>query len=152
MSAKKKKPHRPRRAAAPGADRPPAPGGAPRTAARTPVVVDEPRPRWPLALWAGLVLVWVAGSAVFLVLYLAEALYLLTEEVTDAGRRAAGSYLLGLVVCALGAPLAGAVAAAVLRRRIAAILFGVALAVSALALFTVAPPGEVAAALTGSLG
>ncbi|MFC4562294.1 hypothetical protein ACFO4E_10550 [Nocardiopsis mangrovi] len=158
MSPKKKNPRKPKAAPAAGprttgaADHPPAPAPGGRTVSRTPVVVDDRR-RWPVAVWIGLTLVWALGSPLFFLLYLAEGFAMLAqEEITDAARRATASYLVALLACALVVPLAGAVAAAVLRRRIAAILFGVVLLGSGIALFSIAPPGEIAEALRGSFG
>ncbi|MFC3997524.1 hypothetical protein ACFOVU_16445 [Nocardiopsis sediminis] len=157
MSPKKKNPRKPKAAApaaggpaAGAADHPPAPAPGGRTVSRTPVVLDDRR-RWPVVVWIALTLVWALGSPLFFLLYLAEGFALLgQEEASASSLRVTGSYLLALLVCALVVPLAGTVAAAVLRRRIAAILFGVVLAGSGALLFTIAPPGEIAAALRGS--
>ncbi|KUP96901.1 hypothetical protein [Thermobifida cellulosilytica] len=117
---------------------------------RTPVVVEEPPPRWPLLVWAALVVVWVLGSLATFMRVLAAA-GMTPEELTDEVRAQAAWALLWLLVFALGTPLAGAVWAALLRRRVAAALFGCALAGSAVLLWLIAPPGEVWAALRAGL-
>ncbi|MDA0563441.1 hypothetical protein LG943_03720 [Streptomonospora sp. S1-112] len=128
--------------AAPAA--PPAEDGAAaprRRVSRTPVVLDDRR-RWPVAVWIVLAAVWLLGSPLFLVFFLAEGFALVGEPAAGAGMRATAWYLLGLLVCALGVPLAGAAAAVLMRRRIAALLFGAALVVSAVPLFLLASPAE----------
>ncbi|PSK98907.1 hypothetical protein CLV63_104131 [Murinocardiopsis flavida] len=123
-----------------------------RTVSRTPVVLD-PEPRWPVAVWSAAAFVWLVGTALFFVLYLAEGFAMLGEaEVTDAARRATGWYLVGLLVCALVVPLGAGVAAALMRRRIAAIGFAVALVASAAVLFSLASPGEFAMGISGAFG
>ncbi|MDA8370003.1 MAG: hypothetical protein M0026_09030 [Nocardiopsaceae bacterium] len=131
---------------------PAAPQPRQRTISRTPVAIDERR-RWPVALWSALTCAWLIGSPLFLVLYLAEGFALLNAtEITDTARRTTALYLTGLVAAALGAPLAGALTAALLRRRIAAALFTLALLASAGALFTLASPAEILAGIRGGLG
>lgn len=131
---------------------------APRTSAgpsrrRTPVALDEPRARWPIALWTLLTLAWLGGTALFFVLVLAEGLAMMdAPEVADASLRSTAWYLTGMLVCALAVPLAGAATAALMRRRIAAALFALATAASAIALFTLASPAELFQALRGGLG
>lgn len=130
-------------------------GRGPSGISRTPVVLDDRR-RWPVAVWTALAAVWVLGSLVFFVLFLAEGFALMG---TAEGDRAAGYasmntaawYLLGLVVCALLAPLTGTVWAALLRRRIAAILFGVALAASGILLFTLDSPAGIFTAIRNGI-
>ncbi|MFC7740334.1 hypothetical protein ACFQXA_04245 [Nocardiopsis composta] len=61
-------------------------------------------------------------------------------------------YLLGLIVCALAVPAAGAVTAALLRRRIAAAMFALATTASAIALFSLGSPAQLLDALRGGLG
>lgn len=105
--------------------------------------LKDPR-RWPLALWAVLVLTWLLGSAMTFVLSLAEATYITSgAEVTTQSRRNVAGYLIGLVVFALGTPLAGAITAGVLRRRLAAAMFATLLLISAALLFSLIPPGEI---------
>ncbi|GAA4901138.1 hypothetical protein [Streptomonospora salina] len=153
----KKKSKRPGRPAAPGPG--PAESGppaarrtGPATAAasgvsRTPVVLDDRR-RWPAAVWTALAAVWALGASVFFVLFLAEGFALISrDQGAGASMTAAAWYLLGLVVCALGAPVAGAVWAALLRRKIAAVLFSFALLVSAVALFSLDTPVGIAQAI-----
>ncbi|MDT0303752.1 hypothetical protein [Streptomonospora wellingtoniae] len=116
---------------------------------RTPVVLDDRR-RWPVAVWTALTAVWTLGSLAFFVLFLAEGFAMLGETdggAASAGMRTAAWYLLGLVLCALAAPLAGAVWAALLRRRIAAILFAAALLLSGGALFSLDTPAGIAEAI-----
>ncbi|WP_157036322.1 hypothetical protein [Streptomonospora alba] len=128
----------------------PAPAAAGRSGvSRVPVVLDDRR-RWPAAVWTALASVWALGSLVCFVLFLAEGYALISQEPgTDAaaGMTAAAWYLLGLVVCALGAPLAGAVWAALLRRKVAAVMFVLALVVSSAALFSMDTPAGIAAAI-----
>lgn len=118
--------------------------------AREAAVLEDPR-RWPLALWAVLVLVWLCGSALTFVLAMAEATYITSgAEVTTQSRRDVVGYLIGLLVFAVGSPLAGAITAAVLRRWIAATVFALALLASAGLLFWLAPPGQMLAAISGA--
>lgn len=120
---------------------------APVRTRREPVVAAEP-PRWPVVLWTVLTAVWVGGSGLFFVLYLAEGFALLgTEEITLAARRTTAGYLAAMVVCALVVPLAGALTALHLRRKVAAGMFAAVLAVSVVAVWALAPPGEIAAAI-----
>ncbi|MUL40642.1 hypothetical protein FZ103_05515 [Streptomonospora sp. PA3] len=129
----------------------PAAGGA--KVSRTPVVLDDRR-RWPVAVWTALAAVWALGSLVFFVLFLAEGFAVISRgpgETAFASMSAASWYLLGLVVCALAAPLAGAVWAAVLRRRIAAILFTAALVCSAAVLFSLDSPAGIAQAIANGI-
>lgn len=121
-----------------------------RTVSRTPVVLDA-KPRWPVAVWASAAFVWFFGTVLFFILYLAEGFAMLGQkEVTDSARHATGWYLIGLLVCALLVPLGAGVAAAVMRRRIAAIGFTVALVVSAAVLLFLASPGEFAMGISGA--
>lgn len=128
----------------------PAPATAGRSGvSRTPVVLDDRR-RWPAAVWTALASVWALGSLACFVLFLAEGLALIGREPgtnAAAGMTAAAWYLLGLVVCALGAPLAGAVWAALLRRKVAAVMFVLALVVSSAALFSMDTPAGIAEAI-----
>ncbi|WP_017591759.1 hypothetical protein [Nocardiopsis potens] len=119
---------------------------------RTPVPLDGP-PRWPIALWSGLTALWLIGSALFFVLVLAEGLALMgeTDPAPDALHTTA-LYLLGLIVCALAVPAAGAAAAAWLRRKTAAAMFALATTASAIALFSLGSPAELFDALRGGLG
>ncbi|GAB3451107.1 hypothetical protein GCM10027570_27180 [Streptomonospora sediminis] len=130
-------------------------GRGPSGISRTPVVLDDRR-RWPAAVWTVLAAVWVLGSAVFFVLFLAEGFALVSAADSQhaagfASMNTAAWYLLGLVVCALLAPLTGTVWAALLRRRIAAILFGAALAASGILLFTLDSPAGIFTAIRNGI-
>ncbi|MFW5417969.1 hypothetical protein J0910_15260 [Nocardiopsis sp. CNT-189] len=142
---------RPAPAAPRGGERPGGPGRA-ASRRRTPVPLDGP-PRWPIALWSGLAALWLIGSALFFILILAEGIALMgeTDPAPDALRTTA-LYLLGLIVCALAVPAAGAAAAAWLRRKTAAALFALATAASAIALFSLGSPAQLFDALRGGLG
>ncbi|MDA2811764.1 hypothetical protein O4J56_14070 [Nocardiopsis sp. RSe5-2] len=121
---------------------------------RTPVPLDEPRPRWPLALWTLLALVWLGGTALFFILVLAEGLAMMDHQSPQElapSLRATAWYLIGMLTCALAVPAAGAATAALLRRKIAAGLFALATAASAIAVFTLAGPTEIIDALRGGL-
>ncbi|ADH67606.1 MULTISPECIES: hypothetical protein [Nocardiopsis] len=139
----------------------PEPGPLPPTAgvSRTPVVLTDPPDRRLTALWAVLALVWLLGTP----LALANLLFVfmdLQESVINAAPDApvppesldpVGNALIWVLVLALAVPAASAVAALVLRRRIAAIGFTAALLVSALPLLWVMPPAELWDALTAHL-
>lgn len=126
---------------------------------RTPVVVAEPPDRRITALWVVLTLVWLLGTP----LALANLLFVfmdLQESVIHAAPDTpvppesldpVGNALVWVLILALAVPAASAVAALVLRRRIAAIGFTAALAVSALPLLWVMPPAELWDALTTHL-
>ncbi|GAA1074584.1 hypothetical protein [Nocardiopsis composta] len=158
MSPKKKnknkrtRPAGPRTAPTPHRDRRDGESAAETPRRRTPVPLDGP-PRWPIALWSGLTALWLIGSALFFVLILAEGLALMgeTDPAPDALHTTA-LYLLGLIVCALAVPAAGAVTAALLRRRIAAAMFALATTASAIALFSLGSPAQLLDALRGGLG
>ncbi|MEY9212049.1 putative membrane protein [Thermobifida halotolerans] len=104
----------------------------------------------PLLVWGALVVVWVLGSLSSFMGVLASA-GVMPEDVTDATRREGAWALLWLLVFALLTPLVGVVVAAVLRRRVAAALFGCALLLSGGVLWLIAPFGEVWAALRAGL-
>lgn len=140
MSPKKKKTRKPR----PRTVRRDAPARA--GVVRTPVVVEEPPPRWPMLVWGTLVVVWVLGTLAAFMRVLASA-GVMPEDVTDEVRSHGAWALLWMLVFALGTPLVGVVWAALLRRRVAAALFGCALLGSAAVLWLFAPPAEVWAAL-----
>lgn len=117
---------------------------------RTPVVIEDPLPRWPLVLWTLLSVLWALGSLVSFTLVLASA-GVMPEDVTDATRREGAWALLWLLVFALAVPLAGSATALLLRRRIAAALFLAALLLSAAALGSIAPPAALWEALSTGL-
>ncbi|MDA2803935.1 hypothetical protein [Nocardiopsis suaedae] len=156
MSPKKKHKNKRNTAAAPAAPGP-APAGGTRTAEapsrrRTPVRLDEPKPRWPIALWTLLTLAWLGGTALFFLLILAEGLAMMDpQRSAEPSLRATAWYLVGMVTCALAVPAAGAATAALLRRKIAAGLFTLATAASAIAVFTLAGPAQIIDALRGGL-
>ncbi|QBI54301.1 hypothetical protein [Streptomonospora litoralis] len=130
-------------------------GATPAGVSRTPVVLDDRR-RWPVAVWIALTCLWALGSLVFFGLFLAEGFALMgtqgrNQDSGFASMNTAAWYLLGLVVCALAVPLAGAVWALLLRRRIAAILFAVALALSAALLFSLDSPVGIAQAVANGI-
>ncbi|WP_017624515.1 hypothetical protein [Nocardiopsis chromatogenes] len=155
MSPKKKNKNKHKAAATRTAPGPAPAGGTPEAPSRrrTPVPLDEPKPRWPLALWTLLTLAWLGGTALFFILILAEGLAMMDARTpADPSLRTTAWYLLGMLTCALAVPAAGAATAAVLRRRIAAGMFALATAASAIALFTLAGPTELLAALRGGLG
>ncbi|GAA3984563.1 hypothetical protein FOF52_05810 [Thermobifida alba] len=139
MSPKKRKTRRPR----PARRTEPVSGVK---VSRTPVVVEEPPPRWPMLVWGTLVVVWVLGTLAAFMRVLASA-GVMPEDVTDEVRSHGAWALLWMLVFALGTPLVGVVWAALLRRRVAAALFGCALLGSAAVLWLFAPPAEVWAAL-----
>ncbi|WP_046470567.1 hypothetical protein [Allosalinactinospora lopnorensis] len=153
MSPKKKNPrNRAQRNGTATSRTAPADPRSPGRPSRTPVVLDDRR-RWPLAVWTVLAVAWLGGSALFFVLYLAEGLNLLTSgEVTTEARRATAWHLIWLLVFALGTPLAGAITALVVRRKVAAAMFSAALLISAGALFSLAPPTEMLSAIRGAFG
>ncbi|TDQ44175.1 hypothetical protein [Actinorugispora endophytica] len=144
MSPKKKNPRGPRPRQRDGAGTPATAG----TAKRVPLVVEDPRPRWPLLLWGLLTILWVLGSLASFMMVLASA-GVMPEDVTDATRREGAWALVWLLLFALAVPLAGAAGAALLRRRVAAVMFVFALLLSAAGLWTVASPTALWEALSG---
>lgn len=164
MSPKKKSKNKRKTAARTATAETAAPGPAPARGAggpletpsrrRTPVPLDEPKPRWPLALWTLLTLLWLGGTALFFILVLAEGLAMMdhqTPEQLAPSLRTTAWYLIGMLTCALAVPAAGAITAALLRRKIAAGLFTLATAASAITVFTLATPAEIIDALRGGL-
>ena len=153
MSPKKRRQRRPRRGRGPapgltareGAGASTAPG--PGRVSRTPVVVDAPRDWRITALWLVPALLWGLGSPLALAVLLFTTL---DAAAVDPGDPAAaadavdsiGTALIWLLVLALVVPALSAVAAAVLRRRIAAIGFTAALVVSAALVMWAMPPAE----------
>ncbi|AAZ55568.1 hypothetical protein Tfu_1532 [Thermobifida fusca YX] len=144
MAPKKRKKARARRPAASRTHATP-----PLKVSRTPLRVDEP-PRWPMLVWSLLVVVWVLGSLTALMGVMASVTVLL-DDVTDQARRQGAWALVWLLGCGLGVPLVGTVWAALLRRRVAAALFGCAFVGSAVLLGLLASPGEIWAALRTGL-
>lgn len=155
MSPKKRRQRKPRR----DHDRGPAPEHAGREGAeesaapargrvsRTPVVVDDPPDRRITALWVVLSLVWGLGSPLALAMLLFTTMDAAAVDPADPAAAAGavdsiGTALIWLLVLALVVPALSAVAAVVLRRKIAAIGFTAALAVSAALVFWAMPPAE----------
>ncbi|GAA3765308.1 hypothetical protein [Salinactinospora qingdaonensis] len=146
MSPKKKK----KTARAHGRAAPATPIPQVRPVSRTPVVLDAPR-RWPVVAWVVLASVWLLGSALFALLYLAEGLALVSAAATGSAgqqaRQTTATYLAALVGCAVVVPLAGAVVGLWLRRWVAAGLFAAAVAFSALLLLSLASPLDILTAI-----
>ncbi|WP_159940243.1 MULTISPECIES: hypothetical protein [unclassified Nocardiopsis] len=153
MSPKKRRRRKAPRTAPGDAPRPadggPRPASAP--VSRTPVVIADPPDRRITALWVVLALVWALGTPLslahllFVVMDLQEAALTATDPTAplpQASVDAVGNALVWVLVLALAVPAASAAAALALRRRIAAIGFTTALAVSALPLLWVMPPAE----------
>lgn len=155
MSPKKRRKRRP------GPDRTSAPertGGAPEGAdrgkdpgtgkvSRTPLVVHDPPDRRITALWVVLGLLWGLGSPLALAVLLFTTLDAAAVDPADPGAASRavdsiGTALIWLLVLALVVPALSAVAAAVLRRKIAAIGFTTALVLSAALVFWAMPPAE----------
>ncbi|MGW9347604.1 hypothetical protein [Nocardiopsis flavescens] len=140
-----------------GAPPGPEPGaGAPGRVSRTPVVVHDPPDRRVTALWVVLGLLWGLGSPLALAVLLFTTLDAAAVDPADprgAARAvdAIGTSLIWLLVLALVVPALSAVAAVVLRRKIAAIGFTAALAVSAALVFWAMPPAELWDALRAHL-
>ncbi|CAL9349570.1 hypothetical protein SUDANB121_00449 [Nocardiopsis dassonvillei] len=163
MSPKKRRKRRPgpdngsppRRAReTPGGNRDAAPAAG--RISRTPVVVGDPPDRRLTALWVVLGLVWGLGSPLALAALLFTTLDAAAVDPADPGAAAEavdsiGTSLIWLLVLALLVPAASAVAAVVLRRRIAAIGFTAALVVSAVLVFWAMPPAELWDALRSHL-
>ncbi len=96
MSPKKRKTRRPR----PARRTEPVSGVK---VSRTPVVVEEPPPRWPMLVWGTLVVVWVLGTLAAFMRVLASA-GVMPEDVTDEVRSHGAWALLWMLVFALGTP------------------------------------------------
>ncbi len=130
--------------------------GARGRVSRTPVVLDDPPDRRITALWVVLALVWGLGSPLALAMLLFTTMDAAAVDPADPAAAAGavdsiGTALIWLLVLALVVPGVSAVAAVVLRRRIAAIGFTVALAVSAGLIFWAMPPAELWDALRSHL-
>ena len=146
------------------------PGTTPekRTLKRTPVVVASPPDRRVTALWVVLWIAWALGTPLALAGLLFTGLdtgpapgdprmddpetaaHLVAEQQQQAVR-AMGNALVWLLVMAWGVPALGTVLALALRRKMAALCFVVALALSVTLLFLVAPPTEIWDALSAHL-
>ena len=126
------------------------------TPSRTPVHIPDPPDRRITALWVVLAALWALGTPLalafllFTVMDMQEALWM--AETPDAPPpqemlSAVGNTLVWILVLALLVPLGSAVAATILRRKIAALGFTAAFTVSALTLFLLMPPAELWEAL-----
>ncbi|MBR8745079.1 hypothetical protein [Nocardiopsis sp. MG754419] len=147
-----------------------APGTTPdkRPLKRTPVAVASPPDRRVTALWVLLWALWALGTPLALAGLLFTGLdggvdpadprlsdpetaaEVMAEQQRQAVR-AMGNALVWLLVMAWGVPLVGTVLALVVRRRMAALCFAVALALSVALLLLVAPPAELWDALSAHL-
>ncbi|GAB2486464.1 hypothetical protein [Nocardiopsis aegyptia] len=125
---------------------------------RTPVVLPDPPDRRITALWAALTALWALGTPLALANLLFAALDMQEAALAAGGdptatpdMSAVGNALIWVLILALLVPAASAVAAAILRRKIAAIGFTAALVVSAVPLFWVMPPPDLWDALRAHL-
>ncbi|MFE3456181.1 hypothetical protein ACFXKD_01450 [Nocardiopsis aegyptia] len=128
------------------------------TTNRTPVVLPDPPDRRITALWVALTVLWALGTPLALANLLFAALDMQEAALAAGGdptatpdMSAVGNALIWVLILALLVPAASAVAAAILRRRIAAIGFTAALVVSAVPLFWVMPPPDLWDALRAHL-
>lgn len=142
------------------------PGHTPkkRPVSRTPLTLTEPPDRRVTVLWVILWVLWALGSPLALTALLFAGLNafemvadpalsepaLLAERQSQAVR-AIGTALVWFLVMAWAVPALGAITAAVLRRKTAAIAFAVALALSVGLLLLVVPPTELWGALSAHL-
>lgn len=148
------------------------PGQTPkkRSVSRTPVALTEPPDRRVTVLWVVLWVLWALGSPLALAAVLFAGLnafeMVADPAITDPGAmpdpallaeqeaqavRAIGTALVWFLVMAWVVPAVGAVTAAVLRRRMAAIAFTVALALSVGLLLLAVSPVELWGALSAHL-
>ncbi|WP_017568879.1 hypothetical protein [Nocardiopsis halotolerans] len=164
MSPKKRKRRKPGRpdtaqASAPAQDQAPDTTAPKANISRTPVVVTDPPDRRITALWVALTLLWLLGTPLALANLLFSFMDLqdtLLQAAPDAqpppeSVDAIGNALIWVLLLALLVPAASAVAALFLKRRIAAIGFTAAFAVSAVPLLWAMPPAELWDALTTHL-
>lgn len=123
---------------------------------RTPVVINDPPDRRITALWVVLATLWALGTPLalafllFTVMDLQEALWMAQDPNAPPPQdmlSSIGNALVWVLILALLVPLASAVAATLLRRKIAALGFAAAFTVSALILFLLMPPTELWQAL-----
>lgn len=119
-------------------------------AGRRPAVIDDEPPLWPLLVWGALTVLWILGSVASFMAVVASA-GVMPDDVTDSARRDGAWALVWLLVFALVTPAVGAVGAVLLRRRVAAAMFTLALLGSAALLWLAAPPADVWAALRAGL-
>lgn len=146
------------------------PGTTPekRTLKRTPVVVASPPDRRLTALWVILWIAWALGTPLALAGLLfaglgtgpapgdplmddPEAAAQLMAEQQRQAVRAMGNALVWLLIMAWGIPALGTTLALLTRRKMAALCFAVALALSLTLLFLVSPPTEIWDALSAHL-
>ncbi|RKS08868.1 hypothetical protein DFP74_4591 [Nocardiopsis sp. Huas11] len=126
---------------------------------RTPLVLPDPPDKRLTALWVALTVLWALGTPLALANLLFAALDMQEAALTTGADPTApapdissvGNALIWVLVLALVVPAASAVAAAILRRKIAAIGFTAALVVSAVPLFWVMPPPDLWDALRAHL-
>lgn len=132
-----------------------------RTISRTPVVIKDPPDRRITGLWVTMTILWALGTPVavayllFIFLNMQDQMMNM-QDPTGAPPQdmlsSLGTALLWVLILGLLVPLASAVTALILRRKIAAIGFTAALALTALPLFLLMPPTELWQALTAHLG
>ncbi|MGW8434951.1 hypothetical protein ACWGSK_03360 [Nocardiopsis sp. NPDC055551] len=139
-----------------------------RTLKRTPVVVGSPPDRRLTALWVILWIAWALGTPLALAGLLfaglgtdpapgdprmddPEAAAQLMAEQQRQAVRAMGNALVWLLIMAWGIPALGTTLALLTRRKMAALCFAVALALSLTLLFLVSPPTEIWDALSAHL-
>lgn len=139
-----------------------------RPVSRTPVTVADPPDRRVTALWVLLWSLWALGSPLALLALLLAGLnaFDMTTDPIDPGAvpdpgllaeqeaqavRAIGTALIWFLIMAWVVPAVGAVTAAFLRRRMAAISFAVALVLSVGLLLLTVSPVELWGALTTHL-
>lgn len=146
------------------------PGTTPekRTLKRTPVVVASPPDRRVTALWVILWIAWALGTPLALAGLLFAGLDTgqvpndpgmddpqtaarLMAEQERRTMRAMGNALVWLLIMAWGVPALGTALALALRRKMAALCFALALALSVTLLFLVSPPTEIWGALSAHL-
>lgn len=135
---------------------------------RTPVVVASPPDRRLTALWVILWIAWALGTPLALAGLLftgldtgpaptdplmddPEAAAQVMAQQQEQAVRAMGNALVWLLILAWGVPALGTTLALVLRRRMAALSFTVALVISVTLLLLVAPPNELWDALSAHL-
>ncbi len=114
------------------------------------MVIADPPDRRITALWATAALLWFLGTPLalanllFSVMDLQQATLTTTDPTTPppADVDAVGNALIWVLLTALVVPAASTIAALLLRRKIAAIGFATALAISALPLLWLMPPAE----------
>lgn len=142
------------------------PGHTPekRPISRTPVTVQGPPDRRITVLWVILWSLWALGSPLALAALLFAGLDAFeatadpaladpaqAADIAEQAVRTIGNALIWLLILAWGVPAIGAVTALILRRKMAAIAFSVALALSVGLLLLAMPPADLWGALTTHL-